>query len=67
MGKSVNKLQLIDVEQLNRLMNLLEKRESSHEIVRNSTVPVEQIELIDSYKNMQDSVKIKALKQKTIL
>jgi hypothetical protein len=67
MGESVNKLQLIDVEQLNRLMNLLEKRESSHQIVRNSRVPVEQIELIDSYKNMQDSVKIKALKQKTIL
>ncbi len=64
MGETVNKLQLVDAEQLNRLISLLEKKGSDDRISRDAVASPEQLELVDSYKRMQNSVENKSSQAK---
>ncbi len=59
MGEA-KRLQVVDMNQFTKLINLLQKKESDNKVVRDVEMPAEKMELLDSHEQMKKSVKNKS-------
>ena len=60
MGEA-KRLQVVDMNQFTKLINLLQKKESDAKIIRDVEMPAKKLELLDSHEQMKNSVKNKSL------
>ena len=59
MGEA-KKLQVVDMNQFTKLINLLQKKESDDKVVRDVEMSAEKMELLNSHEKMKESVKNKS-------
>ena len=60
MGEA-KRLQVVDMNQFTKLINLLQKKESDAKIICDVEMPAKKLELLDSHEQMKNSVKNKSL------